>query len=713
MTSLPKDVKGKGRVTETTPLLSNGGPSTSRREPSGGDEEQPAVETNTEHPSTHAPFRRTLLNVFLVSLTTVVVVFVAGVFLVYSYAQRARNVGPDQLTRAVVWKGPSSVDVLNVTEGGEVILNVTGLIGIDTDVILDFKTDDSEESFLVRWWRDIGRWGVGVLQEATVVMETARVFQTKGEVPLAKALIQPFVIPLTTSPGDPWDEKWLRPISFMINTSPSQDSTLLEQFAKETWANGFVDLHVEVDLVSVHGGRTGKKSGWRNVVEAEKRNITTTMRYKLPDMPGIPDPHPPLVKLLQLVSYSVVQDDNQLSLYALATVPNPIEKMKVSLPRVPYEVSLLDPPLVPLPISAGSVSPILTAPNISLVITGKVIPLPSPDSSIILSSFLTKFLSGIPPPIAIRSPLFPKLTIETTFPPPVPPPQILRNVTIKHMSLAVGPSGTMLASGTIFATMALPPGFHMTINVTHVLPDVLLFDGPVEVPPEEEEEFDDDLDLPKIPLPDPHLPDLPKLPLPHFPQLPPWDDKLPTPTLPGHSPHHHHDHPDDHDPPPAPPLPDPLPDRAFARIRPTEWIEATTLEDCDQALNVRYRSEVVNEDELREDKLDGEGWVKVDKVVLQREECYSLGETTGWTAIVTATVERVPLQVLPGRDKLFRSFVQKVLFSRGGATAGIKGTAGVRSQVEGLVNGDGDEPPSLELNNLPFKGSVLVGKKGL
>ncbi|KAG9047624.1 hypothetical protein FS842_000626, partial [Serendipita sp. 407] len=84
-----------------------------------------------------------------------------------------------------------------------------------------------------------------------------------------------------------------------------------------------------------------------------------------------------------------------------------------------------------------------------------------------------------------------------------------------------------------------------------------------------------------------------------------------------------------------------------------------------------------------------------------------------WTAIVTATVERVPLQVLPGRDKLFRSFVQKVLFSRGGATAGIKGTAGVRSQVEGLVNGDGDEPPSLELNNLPFKGSVLVGKKGL
>jgi hypothetical protein len=47
-------------------------------------------------------------------------------------------------------------------------------------------------------------------------------------------------------------------------------------------------------------------------------------------------------------------------------------------------------------------------------------------------------------------------------------------------------------------------------------------------------------------------------------------------------------------------------------------------------------------------------------------------------------------------------------------TAGMQGVAGVKSFVPGLMDGGtGDDKPSLELNGLPFEGSVLVGKKGL
>jgi hypothetical protein len=40
--------------------------------------------------------------------------------------------------------------------------------------------------------------------------------------------------------------------------------------------------------------------------------------------------------------------------------------------------------------------------------------------------------------------------------------------------------------------------------------------------------------------------------------------------------------------------------------------------------------------------------------------CDEFKEDSGWKAIVTAHVEKVPLQVLPGRDKEFRSFIHKV-----------------------------------------------------
>lgn len=82
---------------------------------------------------------------------------------------------------------------------------------------------------------------------------------------------------------------------------------------------------------------------------------------------------------------------------------------------------------------------------------------------------------------------------------------------------------------------------------------------------------------------------------------------------------------------------------------------------------------------------------------------------------MSAQVIDVPLEVLPGRDALLRSFIGKVLFGgREGALAGVKGTAAVAAVVDGLPVRGGDENGHvMELLGLPFSGSVRVGRKSM
>ncbi len=129
---------------------------------------------------------------------------------------------------------------------------------------------------------------------------------------------------------------------------------------------------------------------------------------------------------------------------------------------------------------------------------------------------------------------------------------------------------------------------------------------------------------------------------------------------------------------PRPPLPDPLPEGAFARIRPGDWLLADSI-----ALPIPSEN----------------------------------GSTDDGTSeyIVTADIEDVPLEVLPGRQKLMSSFVAKVLFGPQGALAGVQGTAAVAALVDGLPvvdEGKGDSKGIVELLGLPFSGSFRVGKKG-
>lgn len=71
--------------------------------------------------------------------------------------------------------------------------------------------------------------------------------------------------------------------------------------------------------------------------------------------------------------------------------------------------------------------------------------------------------------------------------------------------------------------------------------------------------------------------------------------------------------------------------------------------------------------------------------------------------IVRAPLDNVDLDILPGHDKVLSDFVGKVVF-RGGALAGVKGTADVRLELGGVKG-------QVAVQDLPVKGQFWVGKQ--
>lgn len=118
---------------------------------------------------------------------------------------------------------------------------------------------------------------------------------------------------------------------------------------------------------------------------------------------------------------------------------------------------------------------------------------------------------------------------------------MLRNVTIEGMKIHASGT-TILANGGVHARVAFPEGMDVTLVINRILPDVLIFDGP-------------------LPVASPSPVSLP----------------LTRTTSTGSTKEFHPDaaadeDDDDDDVPPAPPLPTPLPPRAFARVRPGTWL---------------------------------------------------------------------------------------------------------------------------------------------
>ena len=251
----------------------------------------------------------------------------------------------------------------------------------------------------------------------------------------------------------------------------------------------------------------------------------------VPALPGLPkpgtnSPFPEFSDLVTLQEFEIVSDEGTIILSANATAINPIPlDLNFEAPSLPFIISLPSPELdaPSVPVAAVHSQPFtLTRPNISLSVTGGVVPLPR-NSSGALSEFVSEYISGRDADIQITTPLMPGLVVNTTFPAPHPRPDILRNVSITDMRIKpIGAS--MFASGVVHALVVLPHGIHVGVNASRVFPDVLVYDGPVPT------EGEDDL--------------------------------------------YSNDDEGEHDPPPTQPLPDPLPPRAFAHIVPEDWLPA-------------------------------------------------------------------------------------------------------------------------------------------
>jgi len=394
----------------------------------------------------------------------------------------------------------------------------------------------------------------------------------------------------------------------------------------------------------------------------------------VPVLPGFPNrgddqPLPSISDLVHLAHFSLSSShDHNLVFDAEATIVNP----------VPPTLTFTSPPLpfvvwVPLhldttgdssiPLASVTAEPFtLTHPNITLSLHGNLLPISSPAAPA-LSSLISDYLSGIDHPILITSSfeLFSSYTAHTKFPAPHPPPEVLRNVTIEGMRIHASGT-TIMANGAMHARIAFPKGMDVTLLISRILPDVLIFDGP----------------------------------LPTTSSVPPTR----SPTAKGMTKSHPYaSADDDNDVPPAPPLPTPLPPRAFARVRPDAWLPIISAPTA------------------------------------PRRDWNEQGSTT---LRITAWFSDVPLEVLPGREREFRSFVSKVIFGpEEGAVAGVQGVAAVGVRVDGLSigqksNADGDRDgdgglvgggkvededegvnrTAIVLTGLPFQGSVRVGRKG-
>ena len=520
------DNKGKNRAaqdpTETTPLLASSSHS------------DLLAETPSSVARGNHRLRSKLLYVFLFSLSFTIIAAVSAALLAWSYAARVSSIPPEELvSKAVFFRYPSHIDVLRA-EKGIVWLQVQGKLGVDAGSILGVRRNPEGDGFFTSVWKLLGQWGIRRVGKVTVHFSPIHV-TPEYNLSLVLASVHIADLDVSLNPNPPSDKSWLSDVTVNLAVQPTSNTSDILQFMEDSWSRGQIDVRTNSDAVAIRGGGIYEQ-GWRKLLRFSLTKLRVPLhfksallilflfgclicRYPVPHLPGLPSPggsFPSIGSLLTLQEFHVVSQDNTLSLDAQATFVNPAPlDLQVTIPSLPFIVSIPTPNESVVPIASVSSIPFtLTHPNITLHVSGTVLPL-QPSSSGILSTFLTRYLSGKSNSISISTPLQPGLAISANFPAPTPRPELLRNVTIRDMKIK--PKGTnFVASGIVFVQLALPKGMDVSLDVHRAFPDVLVFDGDVT---------------------------------------------------------------ETNGAPPDMPLPDPLPEHAFAHIRPDDWLPALCVRE--------------------------------------------------------------------------------------------------------------------------------------
>lgn len=528
-------VVGKGKakakasdVTERTPLLSSA--------TTAGIHD---IDSQPNPAPIHSQPRllRRIFFVFTITLATCIILFTFLVLIAYGYSSRVSNVSTDDiLEHGLVVKGPDRLDVLNTTEAEGMWVRIEGRAGVDAGALIDVKSARGDPIWR-SWWKALGRFGVNHLGSVSVDLSTIRVTPRTDPVTVL-GVLQTSPIPLTLTADPPPDLSWLTPVSLTVLISPTKDSSVLTHFAQDCWTSGAVDVAATVASVTVRGGGLFDNS-WRNMLRLKRRNIESVLNVKIPPFPGLPapgrdTPFPSFINLVTLKAFHLFSDLNKLMIEASVTFIDPApESIQFTAPPIPFVVSIPSTNNSStqglIPIASFETQPFrLSHPNLTVDITGHVLPLAS-DASSAISSMLSAYLSAHSPNISIHSPLLPGFAFDTVFPAPNPKPRILRGVTIKNMVVKPTSDGGMSASGTVFAYGVLPRGMNLALDISRVFPELLVYDGPV---PENVTIYDED------------------------------DGRTGD---------------DEHALPPPMTIPNPLPERAFAHVRPGKWLDALSV----------------------------------------------------------------------------------------------------------------------------------------
>ena len=308
--------KGKGKANEQTPLLDENGRAVDARLPRN-DTHQTMESPHVSLPSNllmGRPFWRSYLwTAVLAILTLFFGLILAIMLLADSYAAPAwHNInralsqsgeGSDRFWKhAMLVRGPDAVSMTGVgwkeDELGMVQLemNMTVMmrVAVDTDFIMDFS-DDPDDTWWRKQWRTLGRWSVRQLGSTTAIVDDVVVHPSKLNSPAALVTVKflsPITIPLR--PGlSGEDDKSPTPsfesVSVPLTIYPSQNVTLLAEFFKQGWAEGYISVRIHGSNLSIHGGseRNGlpklwSPERWRNWLQFDKDELSLDLT-----LPGV------------------------------------------------------------------------------------------------------------------------------------------------------------------------------------------------------------------------------------------------------------------------------------------------------------------------------------------------------------------------------------------------------------------------------------------
>lgn len=259
--------KGKARVRDASPLAQ---PVPSER--SALLPNRPISRESVDQRSAPAQPRPRRPVLFAAVVTVLSILFALAllvILLVHSY------VPPDAerealVSDAVVWRGPKSVQLVNVTEDG-IWLEVEGWVGIDADFILGVKGTENRQG--AAWWetlrRKVAHKALAYSPNMSVQLDSDIVVFPKhfATPPLISVHVPDAIqIPLstniqegphTTEIGGKHVPQWLTPVKTLARVRLIASTGELLDFAKHAWAKGDVEVMVGVRQVQVQ-----PSSGW-------------------------------------------------------------------------------------------------------------------------------------------------------------------------------------------------------------------------------------------------------------------------------------------------------------------------------------------------------------------------------------------------------------------------------------------------------------------